>query len=89
MQLVQDAEVRVRNKSKNVRIRLRMSGRVLPDLADLRRKARPFEQEFGVRVQFSRTRARIGRALPSTSRSTESLKSWKQTPAGTVWTLSA
>lgn len=87
VQLVQDVEVRVRGK--NVRIRLRMAGRIAPDLAVMRLKARPFEQEFGVRLEFTRTHGRIGRTGPAAGRSAKSLKSWKQPPAGAVWTLSA
>ncbi|HEV3218548.1 MAG TPA: Ppx/GppA phosphatase family protein [Candidatus Acidoferrales bacterium] len=50
----------VRTTRKRVRIRLYLAPGAAPSLAELSRKARPFEKEFDLRVRFSRTRAKLG-----------------------------
>ncbi|HUK32071.1 MAG TPA: Ppx/GppA phosphatase family protein [Candidatus Acidoferrum sp.] len=49
-----------RKTRKRVRIRLYVTHGAAPNLAELSRRARPFEKEFDVRVKFSRTRAKLG-----------------------------
>jgi exopolyphosphatase/guanosine-5'-triphosphate,3'-diphosphate pyrophosphatase len=50
----------VRTTRKRIRVRLYLAHGALPSLAELSRKARPFENEFDLRVRFSRTRAKLG-----------------------------
>jgi exopolyphosphatase / guanosine-5'-triphosphate,3'-diphosphate pyrophosphatase len=52
--------VLVRTSRKRVRVRLYLAHGAAPSLAELSRKARPFENEFDIRVRFSRTRAKLG-----------------------------
>jgi exopolyphosphatase/guanosine-5'-triphosphate,3'-diphosphate pyrophosphatase len=52
--------LRIRVSRKQLRLRLFLAPGANLDLAVLRRKARPFEKEFGVRVVFTRTRAKLG-----------------------------
>ncbi len=50
----------VKTTRKRVRMRLYLAHGAAPTLAELSHKARPFEKEFGLRVRFSRTRAKLG-----------------------------
>jgi exopolyphosphatase / guanosine-5'-triphosphate,3'-diphosphate pyrophosphatase len=50
----------VRLSRKRVRIRLYLAAGAALDMANLRRRTRPFENEFGVKVIFRRTRAKLG-----------------------------
>jgi exopolyphosphatase / guanosine-5'-triphosphate,3'-diphosphate pyrophosphatase len=50
----------VKKMRRRVRVRLYITHGAAPGLAELSRKARPFEKEFDVRVRFSRTRAKLG-----------------------------
>ncbi len=52
--------LRIRVSRKQLRLRLFLAPGANLDLGMLRRKARPFEKEFGVRVVFTRTRAKLG-----------------------------
>jgi exopolyphosphatase/guanosine-5'-triphosphate,3'-diphosphate pyrophosphatase len=52
--------VSVHIKRKRVRLRLYIATGATVDMANLRRRAKPFEKEFGVRVVFTRTRAKLG-----------------------------
>jgi exopolyphosphatase/guanosine-5'-triphosphate,3'-diphosphate pyrophosphatase len=52
--------VSVRMSRKRVRLRLYLAAGATVDMANLRRRAKPFEKEFGVRVIFTRTRAKLG-----------------------------
>jgi exopolyphosphatase / guanosine-5'-triphosphate,3'-diphosphate pyrophosphatase len=51
----------VRTTRKRVRVRLYLAnGAAAPSIAELSRRARPFEKEFNLRLRFSRTRAKLG-----------------------------
>jgi exopolyphosphatase/guanosine-5'-triphosphate,3'-diphosphate pyrophosphatase len=52
--------VSIRMSRKKVRLRLYLATGATVDMANLRRRAKPFEKEFGVRVTFTRTRAKLG-----------------------------
>ena len=52
--------IQVRTSRKRVRMRLFLAHGAALGLAELSRKARPFENEFDLRVRFSRTRAKLG-----------------------------
>jgi exopolyphosphatase / guanosine-5'-triphosphate,3'-diphosphate pyrophosphatase len=52
--------LRIRVSRKQLRLRLFLAPGANLDLGVLRRKARAFEHEFGVRVAFTRTRAKLG-----------------------------
>nr|HEV7954232.1 Ppx/GppA phosphatase family protein [Candidatus Acidoferrales bacterium] len=52
--------LRIRVSRKQLRLRLFLAGGASLELGMLRRKARPFEKEFGVAVVFTRTRAKLG-----------------------------
>ena len=52
--------LRIRVSRKQLRLRLFLAAGASLELGMLRRKARPFEKEFGVRVVFTRTRAKLG-----------------------------
>jgi hypothetical protein len=60
----------------------------------LRRKARPFEKEFGMRVVFTRTKAKLGAAKSGTTRVhrvevTEPQKKSLAANSGNIWGLTA
>jgi exopolyphosphatase / guanosine-5'-triphosphate,3'-diphosphate pyrophosphatase len=52
--------LRIRASRKQLRLRLFLAAGASLELGMLRRKARPFEKEFGVGVVFTRTRAKLG-----------------------------
>ncbi len=52
--------LRIRVSRKQLRLRLFLAPGANLELGMLRRKARPFEKEFGVGVAFTRTRAKLG-----------------------------
>jgi exopolyphosphatase/guanosine-5'-triphosphate,3'-diphosphate pyrophosphatase len=52
--------LRIRVSRKQLRLRLFLAPGAGLELGMLRRKARPFEKEFGVGVVFTRTRAKLG-----------------------------
>jgi exopolyphosphatase / guanosine-5'-triphosphate,3'-diphosphate pyrophosphatase len=86
IQSVQNVRVKVRRKSVRFQIHA-LSGAVL-DLAALTRKARPFAQEFGVRVTFKRGRVAVPQSRSAASHAA-TITSWKPPLTGNVWTLSA
>jgi len=86
--------LRIRATRKQLRLRLFLAPGANLDLGMLRRKARPFEKEFGVRVAFTRTRAKLGGAKLKTSRvhRVEIGAPQKKTPvanSGQAWGLTA
>jgi exopolyphosphatase/guanosine-5'-triphosphate,3'-diphosphate pyrophosphatase len=81
--------VRARSTRKRIGLTLHLAAGASLDLAALRRKARPMEEEFGVRVVFRRTRMKLGVARsrrPETHRVSK-----KSLPHSSrqVWSLTA
>jgi exopolyphosphatase/guanosine-5'-triphosphate,3'-diphosphate pyrophosphatase len=87
IQAVQNVRVKVRRKSVRFQIHA-LSGAVI-DLASLTRKARPFAQEFGVRVSFKRGRVAAPLSRAAAAHTASTISSWKPPLTGNVWTLSA
>ena len=86
--------LRIRVSRKQLRLRLFLAPGANLDLGVLRRKARPFENEFGVRVVLTRTRAKLGASRMGTSKvhRVELSSSPKQSAASAtrpVWGLTA
>jgi exopolyphosphatase/guanosine-5'-triphosphate,3'-diphosphate pyrophosphatase len=86
--------LRIRVSRKQLRLRLFLAPGASLDLGTLRRKARPFEKEFGARVIFTRTRAKLGAAKLGTSRIHrvelgESQKKSALAASSNIWSLTA
>ena len=87
LQSVQAARVRVRGSEACLTLSV-VDGASL-DMTLLRRKARPFEREFGVSVTYGRMRRAAKPKRASRPDVVRSIKFWKQGRASNVWTLSA
>lgn len=81
--------ITVRLNRKRVRLRLHLAAGAAVDLAAIRRKARLFEREFGVRLAFARTRAGLGAG--KTHRPSQGVARKKFLPSNSrrIWSLSA
>ncbi|HLX00398.1 MAG TPA: Ppx/GppA phosphatase family protein [Candidatus Acidoferrales bacterium] len=81
--------IAVRMKRKGVRLRLHMAPGATVDLAAARRKARLFEKEFGVRVGFARTRAKLGAGKSNRPRQNGSPRKFVPSTTRGIWSLTA
>jgi len=54
--------ITARATRKRVRIWMHLTHGAAPDLAEIARKSRPFEKEFGRRIKFAKTRTKLGAA---------------------------
>jgi len=81
--------LRIRVSRKQLRLRLFMAPGASLDLGMLRRKARPFEKEFGVRVVFTRTRAKLGASKVQRVELGASQKKSPIAQSGQAWGLTA
>jgi exopolyphosphatase/guanosine-5'-triphosphate,3'-diphosphate pyrophosphatase len=86
--------LRIRVSRKQLRLRLFLAAGASLELGMLRRKARPFEKEFGVGVVFTRTRAKVGASKLRTPKlhRVELGPAQKKSPAarsGQAWGLTA
>ena len=86
--------LRIRVSRKQLRLRLFLASGASLELGMLRRKARPFEKEFGVGVLFTRTRAKLGTSKLRTPKlhRVEFGPAQKKSPAarsGQAWGLTA
>lgn len=81
--------ITVRMKRKGVRLRLHLAPGAAVDLAALRRKARLFEKEFGVRVGFARTRTKLGAGKSSRVRQNGSPRKFVPSTTRGIWSLTA
>jgi exopolyphosphatase / guanosine-5'-triphosphate,3'-diphosphate pyrophosphatase len=81
--------LRVRASRKQLRLRLFLAPGANVDLAMMRRKARPFEKEFGVRVVFTRTKAKLGSSKGHRIELSAQQKKPVATNSGHVWGLTA
>ncbi len=77
---MQNVRVKVRRKSVRFQIHA-LSGAVL-DLAALARKARPFAQEFGVRVTFKRGRVAVPPSRAAAARAAGTIELMEATADG-------
>ena len=86
--------LRIRVSRKQLRLRLFLAPGANLELGMLRRKARPFEKEFGMRVVFTRTKAKLGAAKSGTTRVhrvevSEPQRKSLAANSGNVWGLTA
>lgn len=81
--------ITVRMKRKGVRLRLHLAPGAAVDLAAVRRKARLFEREFGVRVGFARTRAKLGAGKSNRARQNGSPRKFVPSTTRGIWSLTA
>jgi exopolyphosphatase/guanosine-5'-triphosphate,3'-diphosphate pyrophosphatase len=81
--------LRIRVSRKQLRLRLFLATGANLDLGMLRRKARPFEKEFGVRVAFTRTRSKLGASKVHRVELGASQKKSPVASTGHVWELTA
>jgi hypothetical protein len=81
--------LRIRVSRKQLRLRLFLAPGANLDLGILRRKARPFEKEFGVRVVYTRTRAKLGASKVHRVELSPSQKKSPSASSGRAWSLTA
>lgn len=82
-------EVRTRVRGGEVCLSLAVVDGMSLDMTLLRRKARPFEREFGVSVTYGRMRRAAKPKKAARRGVVRSIKSWKAGRASNVWTLTA
>ncbi len=74
---------------KRIGLSLQVASSASLDLAALRRKARPLEEEFGVRVVFRRTRMKLGAVKARRAGSPHGTKKHHSRSLGHVWSFTA
>lgn len=81
--------LRVRVTRKKVKLGLHLAPGASLDLASLRRRAKPFEKEFGIRVSFTRTRAKLGSSKVNRISLGPSQRKPQASDSRQVWSLTA
>ncbi len=81
--------VSVHLSRKQIRLRLYLATSASVDMANLRRRAKPFEKEFGIRVVFTRTRAKLGGSKAHRIQFAVAQSKPQARASGQVWSLTA